>query len=700
MGIRSRLFQLPVVAVTLASACGAGPGSSSDTVEKRTQSGALVVRSRGGTVTPPSSASPRAIAAGYLAGRSGLSAEDLQLAGEVTGRNGVTHLRFQQQVSGLPVHGAYARVAVSSRGEVVQAVERLASRGPVAAASISAAQALSTAARELGYAEGDGAQYFRPPSVQRVAYVTEAGRLAEGFVVETWSLRGNQLDYSLVGGDGAVVSVERRTQNDSYNVFVEDPWKSPQGVVSGPGAGNAESPAGWLSGAQSTVNLTGNNAHAYLDTDANNAPDTGGSAVTDGNFLTAADLASQPSTAGNKNVAVQNLFYLNNVAHDVLYRHGFNEAAGNFQANNFGKGGLGTDAVLAEAQDGSGLDNANFSTPNDGSAPRMQMYLWSGSSPTGLVTVSGFDYGLFASSFGPALTSAGITGPLAIYNDGTGVATDGCEASTASLTGRVAIVDRGTCNFTVKVLNAQKAGAVGVVIVNNVYGGAFSPGGTERRIKIPSGMVSLEHGPVLKGQAGASANLRLNPVAPLRIDGDLDSDVVFHEYGHGLTWRMIGSMSGALAGAIGEGASDVNAFLIDGDDRIGEYAAGSPAGIRRYPYVGYPLTYSAVTGAEVHDDGEIYAGAMWRVLENYLAAGLSADDLHGDFVDGMNFTPAGPAFEDMRDGMLQSVAGSGRECLVWRGFAASGIGEGADGRVGRRGAVTIIESFTVPSSCP
>jgi hypothetical protein len=212
-------------------------------------------------------------------------------------------------------------------------------------------------------------------------------------------------------------------------------------------------------------------------------------------------------------------------------------------------------------------------------------------------------------------------------------------------------------------------------------------------------MVSQADGATLKALAGQSANLRKNPVDPLMLDGDLDSDIVFHEYGHGLTWRMIGSMSGALAGAIGEGASDVNALLINGDDRIGEYAYSSPLGIRRYPYQDYPLTYSKVTGAEVHDDGEIYAAAMWRVLQNYLAAGLTADQLHTDFVDGMNFTPAGPAFEDMRDGMLQAVAGTGRECLIWRGFAQSGIGVGADGKVKANGTVAIVESFTVPANC-
>jgi hypothetical protein len=88
------------------------------------------------------------------------------------------------------------------------------------------------------------------------------------------------------------------------------------------------------------------------------------------------------------------------------------------------------------------------------------------------------------------------------------------------------------------------------------------------------------------------------------------------------------------------------------------------------------------------------------VLENYLAAGLTADDLHQDFVGGMVFTPATPAFEDMRDGMVQFVAGTGRECLIWRGFAASGVGVGADGAVSKSGrSLSITESFALPASC-
>lgn len=324
------------------------------------------------------------------------------------------------------------------------------------------------------------------------------------------------------------------------------------------------------------------------------------------------------------------------------------------------------------------------------------MYLWTGFATDSRVTVGAENYGAMAAAFGPVLTTGGtsaaamqVMSPLR-----------GCTAATAPLTGKVAIIERGDCDFTVKVMNAQTAGASSVIITNNVAGNPITQGGTNRKIKIPSVMVSQTDGDVIRGSVPASATLKKFATTALQLDGDLDSDIVYHEYGHGLTWRMIGGMSGPLSGAIGEGAADVNAFLINGDDRIGEYAYGNPLGIRRFPYQGYPNTYADVTGGEVHDDGEIYAAAMWRVYQNYLAAGLTASDLQDDFVDGMNFTDPTPAFEDMRDGMLQSVAGTGRECLIWRGFAATGIGVGASGTINRRGKAVITESFTLPTTCP
>ena len=76
----------------------------------------------------------------------------------------------------------------------------------------------------------------------------------------------------------------------------------------------------------------------------------------------------------NPAVAIINLFYWNNAFHDILKRYGFNEAADNFQTINYGGGAFSNgDYVRAEAADGSGTNNANFSTPAQGGSPRMQM---------------------------------------------------------------------------------------------------------------------------------------------------------------------------------------------------------------------------------------------------------------------------------------------------------------------------------------
>lgn len=89
---------------------------------------------------------------------------------------------------------------------------------------------------------------------------------------------------------------------------------------------------------------------------------------------------NQPMTNYQK-AAVTQLFYITNRYHDEMYRLGFTEAAKNFQDNNFGRGGLGGDRISAEAQDCSGTNNANFSTPPDGTRGRMQMYIWTAPNP-------------------------------------------------------------------------------------------------------------------------------------------------------------------------------------------------------------------------------------------------------------------------------------------------------------------------------
>jgi uncharacterized repeat protein (TIGR01451 family) len=138
------------------------------------------------------------------------------------------------------------------------------------------------------------------------------------------------------------------------------------------------SPLGWINDG---VNETrGNNVDAHLDRNADNAPDLPRPQGSPSRvFDFAMNLTQEPTTYGNASVV--QLFYWNNWMHDKLYELGFTEAAGNFQLSNFGRGGVGNDAVNADAQDGSGFNNANFSTPPDGSPGRMQMYLFNSTTP-------------------------------------------------------------------------------------------------------------------------------------------------------------------------------------------------------------------------------------------------------------------------------------------------------------------------------
>jgi hypothetical protein len=407
------------------------------------------------------------------------------------------------------------------------------------------------------------------PTAQRVAVPLAGQTLDTGYLVVTWD-RNNILRHTLVSGRGQILHEELRTNSDGYNIFPNHPGVTAQTLVSFQ-SDSIASPSGWVA-SNTTI---GNNVDAYLDRNNDNAADTTNGRPTSGAnqvFDFTWNGAIAPTDATNQKAAVTNLFYLNNVLHDRLYKHGFTESAGNFQTSNFGRGGAGNDPVNAEAQDGGGTNNANFATPADGSRPRMQMYLWTSPNP-----------------------------------------------------------DR---------------------------------------------------------------------------DGDVDSDIVYHEYGHGLTWRMIGGMTGPMAGAIGEGMSDVLAIYFNNDDRVGEYSTGNPIGIRSAPYTNYSRTYGDFNNSGVHFNGEIYAATMWRLRQLWLASGRTTDSLMNYVVDGMNDTPSRPAFEDMRNGILAAInkplSPGSESCIVWQAFAQFGIGQGADGVERCRGqvcSITITESFTVPAAC-
>jgi PA domain-containing protein len=114
-------------------------------------------------------------------------------------------------------------------------------------------------------------------------------------------------------------------------------------------------------------------------------------------------------------------------------------------------------------------------------------------------------YSVGRADFGPALSNPGATGQIVAATSGT--ATDGCSTITSSVSGKIALMDRGNCNFTVKARNAQAAGAIAAVIADNKDEALFGMSGSDSTITIPSALVTMNDGANLRVNLPASANL-------------------------------------------------------------------------------------------------------------------------------------------------------------------------------------------------
>jgi hypothetical protein len=130
----------------------------------------------------------------------------------------------------------------------------------------------------------------------------------------------------------------------------------------------------------------GNNCSAYADLrapDGHSIGDVFGTltSVPTRTFDQIYDHSKPASAAGNLQNSIVGMFFHVNWLHDRWYEAGFDEVSGNAQLDNYGRGGLGGDPILAEGNDFSGTDNANMSTPADGSSPIMQMYEFRGCNP-------------------------------------------------------------------------------------------------------------------------------------------------------------------------------------------------------------------------------------------------------------------------------------------------------------------------------
>lgn len=454
----------------------------------------------------------------------------------------------------------------------------------------------------------------------------------------------------------------------------------------------------WLAdGATETV---GNNVDAYTDF---NAPDglTSGdfraSTTSAGTFDRAYDPAAGPmATQPQQMAGITSLFYTINWLHDFWYDGGFTEAAGNGQTSNLGRGGVEGDAILAEAQDnalGGSRNNANMSTPEDGMSPRMQVFLWGGKESRSL-RLGTRDVASGSAAFGP--TNFDVSAEVIVADDGMATATDACTALPAA-TGKIVLVDRGSCSFKTKALNVQTAGGVGVIIANNTT--STSPPGIgddaaiTTEITIPTLSILQTEGTQLKTDVAAAAvQATMHREVGVELEGTLDATVVAHEFGHYVHHRL-SSCSTPACGAMSEGWGDFSGLLVEaraGDNLMGAYPIGlystqgnsaDPAyfAIRRAPYsadhdindlsfrhmtsgVTTPTTHpfqALGSNSEAHNAGEVWASMLWEGYVALQQAGTSFDDVRLKMrkyvVAGLLLAPPDATPTETRDAILTAA---------------------------------------------
>jgi len=332
----------------------------------------------------------------------------------------------------------------------------------------------------------------------------------------------------------SIFSIERKDESsfhssaqcqNCYHVFAyptESPGHGSRTTIYSPWQkANNASPLGWHNdGFQFYTSSQGNNVDAYEDGDNTNSPSFGdGSRAIGGNAISYDFIHQQDEhPTVSKDASISNLFYWNNIMHDVWYQYGFDESSGNFQYSNFGRGGWDWDNVIAEGLDfiNGARNNANFGTPPDGYPPRMQMYVWKQPSHDTL-WLSGTGLQTQKIMFVPAAVGPEILGPiegrLIVPDDGANPVGLGCNnyINSQDVNGKIVIVDLGLCSSALKIQKAQNAGAKAIVLVQNRDNAPNVIGGLTIGVQIPVVMVSKSDGDLLKTYLPYDAQIVLWP---------------------------------------------------------------------------------------------------------------------------------------------------------------------------------------------
>ncbi|WP_338867140.1 myxosortase-dependent M36 family metallopeptidase [Myxococcus stipitatus] len=486
--------------------------------------------------------------------------------------------------------------------------------------------------------------------------------------------------YVINARDGSLLLKHDLTESEqfSYNVWADPttkvPYDGPQGDAPTP------HPTGNPDGYQAPLNVNpnlvtlesldfsrrdpwlpanatetkGNNVDAYADLGGEDGYQEGidfraplSNAATR-TFNYTYDVTKPPEASREqRDAAIVNIFYVTNFLHDWFYDAGFDEAAGNAQMSNFGRGGLEGDGMRAEAQDFGGRNNANMSTPADGARPRMQQYIFD--PPPELAVSVGADaprtHDVRTAAYGPT-EAYDVSGDFALpptdpdpdkafwLNLGCADADGGDPYEGKQVfAGKIAVIARGECSFIFKTYNAMRAGAKGVVITNSATGvweltlAASDDDDLNDSITIPTLMVRKEAGDVWRTELAkpdgvVKGSMRLD--ADKSRDGTIDNQIIAHEWGHYISNRLIGNASGLTNNqgrAMGEGWGDFHALLMTARDedraragneqfqgvygmagytQSGGGNQGYYWGIRRVPYT-TDMTKNGLTLAHIQD---------------------------------------------------------------------------------------------------
>lgn len=553
--------------------------------------------------------------------------------------------------------------------------------------------------------------------------------------------------------------------NSSYRVIpynFESPNHHPFEVISNPVTtvvapnGHLASPNGWhdantnIDGTTASLQFTytrGNNIWAQEDADGNNGTGVSANGGASLNFdfpQYSVGVGQTLQPTAYTEAATTNLFYMTNIMHDVWYQYGFDEVNANFQNKNYGRGGNATaagDVVLADSQDGYSqttptLNNANFTPTNDGTRPRIQMFMWTlGAPPTNFINVNSP-----APIAGPrsATTNVfegtdripvpvapnGLTSDLVLVQNGPAPGyNSSCQPPTNAfdISGKIALIKRGGCFFSNKVKNAQDAGAIAAIVMDSIPDNptrlSMSSTGI-LGITIPAVFITKEIGDELIAEmANGPVNVTLETPADLYLygDGSFDNVIIAHEYGHGISNRLVGGGSaGCMSNydQMGEGWSDWFGLMMQlkaGDTgadpkEIGTYVTNQPVdgvGFRDFAYstdmMIDPRTYES-TNIPIPSDpadtgyrykqGEFWTSVLWDLTWAYIDkygydsniyAGtggnnkimqLVLDALKLDTCNGTNAVTG-------RDNLFaadQATTGGADYCMIAEVFARRGVG--------------------------